>query len=95
MNKTLIRFFTKGGIFMFAANCIMGFVTDGAKTFRDAAKGRYNQESEAIQELREEMFGESSTTSDAQNLRRDRMMVGRDVRASYNKIVAENGQTTA
>lgn len=92
MNKTFTRFFTKGGLFMLAANCLSSFVSDGARTLREAAMGRYNHESEAIQELREEMFGKGSIVNDAQSLRRDRMMVGRDVRNSFNKIIAEHGQ---
>lgn len=75
---------------MLIVNCILSFVSDGARTFHDAALGKYHHESEAIQQLREELLGNSSITSDAQNLRRDRMNVGRDVRVSFNKIVAQH-----
>jgi hypothetical protein len=90
MDKLLIHLFSKGGVFMLFVNCILSFVSDGARTFHDAAMGKYHHESEAIQQLREEMFGNSSVTSDAQNLRRDRMNVGHDVRVSFNKIVAQH-----
>lgn len=89
MKKTLTRFFTKGGFLKFAANRFAAFVFKGARTFREATMGRYNHESKVIQELREEMFGNDSMVSDAQNLRRDIMMVRHDVRTSFNKIIAE------
>lgn len=77
---------------MLFINGVCGFVSDGTRTFREAAMGQFRHESEAIQQLREEMLSATSVTSDAQNLRRDRLMVSRDVRASFNKIVAEHGK---
>lgn len=75
---------------MLFANCFLSFVSDGARTFHDAAMGKYHHESEAIQQLREELLGKSSITGDTQNLRRDRMNVGHDVRISFKKIVAQH-----
>lgn len=78
---------------MLLVNCIIGFVTDGTRTLRDAARGDYHHESEAIRQLRKEMFGDTYS-NDAQNLRKDRLKVGRDVRISFNRIIAEHGETT-
>lgn len=83
----------KGSVFMLIFNCILGFVSDGTRTFRDAAMGRYHYESEALQQLREEMLGNSHVGSDAQNLRLDRMKIGHDIRVCYNKIIADYGKT--
>lgn len=91
MREKYHKIFAKGGLLMLVINSVFGFIDNGARTFREAAMGQYRHESEAIQRLREEMLGD--VNSDAQNLRRDRMMVGRDVRTSFNKIVAEHGKT--
>lgn len=65
------------------------FFTNGVKTFRAAAFGNYNGESEAVRKMREEMMNSSSSDSD--NLRRDWKNVGRDVRHSFNKLTIPNG----
>ncbi len=71
---------------------IVHFASNGARTLRNAAKGRFNEESEAVRILRVEMLSHtSSRMDDIQNMRRDRMMVGRDARVSFEKIVEDNG----
>ena len=71
---------------------IVRFAVNGVKTLRSAARGRYNEESDAVRSLRMEMLTPAEgRISDVQNIRRDRMMVGRDARVSFNKIVSDNG----
>ena len=49
------------------------FLKKGADTFREASQGRYYEESEAIDELKKEMFGkEEKRSDDKANLLRDR-----------------------
>ncbi len=68
------------------------FVFRGIKTFRIAAKGKYNGESEAVGEIRREMFSQpTGRYGDVLNMHRDCQMVGRDVRIGFNKIKAANG----
>lgn len=65
------------------------FITNGVKTFRAAAIGSYDGESDTVRQIREEMMG--NTASDSENLRRDWKNVGRDVRTSFNKLTIPNG----
>lgn len=68
------------------------FFLGGFRTFRSAAKGNYDGESEAVGAIRREMFSQpSGRMGDSLNMHRDRMMVGRDMRAGFNKIVLTNG----
>lgn len=68
------------------------FVKNGASTFRDASQGLYKQNSDAISEIRKEIFEkERSRTDDKRNLRKDRKNVEGDVRRSFNEIVLNNG----
>lgn len=65
------------------------FVSNGIKTFRTAAVGSYNGESEAVRQIREDMM--HNTASDSERLRRDWKNISRDVRISYNKLTVPNG----
>ena len=65
------------------------FFTNDVKTFRSAAIGAYNGESETISRIKEEMMNESA--SDFDNLCCDWKNVGRDVRTSFNKLTTPNG----
>ncbi len=57
------------------------FFRQGATIFRDASKGRYSEESTAVDELRKEMFAtDSKRSDDKSNLMRDRKAVEKDVR---------------
>lgn len=68
------------------------FLKNGASTFRDASQGRYRQNSEAISEIRKEIFEKDrSRTDDKKNLMGDRKNVEGDVRKSFNEIVLNNG----
>lgn len=68
------------------------FVKNGTSTFRDASQGLYKQNSDAISEIRKEIFEkERSRTDDKRNLRKDRKNVEGDVRRSFNEIVLNNG----
>ncbi len=73
-------------------NEVKTFVFRGVRTFRTAAKGKYTSESEAVGEIRREMFSQpTGRYGDVMNMHRDRQMVGRDVRISFNKIKTANG----
>ncbi len=65
------------------------FFANGVKTFRSAAIGKYDGESDVMKQIREDMMNNSSSDSD--NLRHDWQNVGRDVRNSFNKLSAQNG----
>lgn len=65
------------------------FFTNGIRTFRTAATGNYRGESDAVRQIREEMMAVSP--SDSAQLRRDRKNIERDIRISYNKLIAANG----
>lgn len=79
---------------MLALNSFISFFADGARTFREAASGSYRNESESIQILWDEMLGKpSSPADDAVKLRNDRLMVGRDVRTSLDRIIRDHGTT--
>lgn len=68
------------------------FFFSGWNTFRSSAKGEYSGESEAVGAIRREMFSQpTGRLGDTLNMHRDRMMVGRDMRAGFNKIVLANG----
>mgnify|MGYP003571253340 CR=1 FL=1 len=68
------------------------FVSCGWSTFRTSSKGKYNGESEAVGKIRREMFSQpSGRLNDVKNMQHDREMVGRDMRAGFNKIVLSNG----
>ena len=60
------------------------FVSNGVKTFRAAAIGCYNGESEAMRQIREDVMNDP--VSDSDRLRRDWRNVGRDVRVSFTKL---------
>ena len=68
---------------MLAINGVFGFVSNGARTFREASHGLYLCENEGISEIREEMFGEEKT--DAEKVRQDWRMLGRDARVTIDK----------
>ena len=64
------------------------FLKKGADTFREASQGRYYEESEAIDELKKEMFGkEEKRSDDKANLLRDRRSVEGDVCKSLTNLV--------
>lgn len=54
------------------------FIKDSVNVLRAASVGRYEHESEAVREIREEMFG--TPKSDKENLIADRRRVAQDVR---------------
>lgn len=73
-------------------NEIKSFVVNGAETLRKASKGRYDLQTEEVEEMRRELFERpSSRIDDAINLRRDRYNVSRDVRVSFDKLILNNG----
>lgn len=77
---------------MCVINDIKLFVFCGFKTFRKAAKGNYDGESEAVGAIRQEMYSQpGGRMGDAFNMNRDRLNVGRDARVSFKKIVATHG----
>ena len=75
---------TKGGILMCVINVFTSFVSNGAKTLHDAALGQYDHESEGVSEIRAEMF--ESDSSDAERVRQDWHMLGRDARIAVEKF---------
>ena len=71
---------------------ITSFISIGAKTFRVAASGKYDFESDSIKQIRKEMLEKDSTrSSDLENLKRDQKMISGDVRSGFNKLVLKNG----
>ena len=71
---------------------IKDFISSGWQTFRLAARGMYDGESEAVSDIRREMFSQpSGRMRDAENLRHDRQMIIRDMRTAYEEIVLANG----
>ncbi|APW31757.1 hypothetical protein BWX39_03325 [Prevotella intermedia ATCC 25611 = DSM 20706] len=76
---------------MCIAKEIFDFALKGVKTFRQASLGNFNEESEEVKHLKEEIMNNSSSTStDRQNLRSDQRAIYGDVRKTYNKIVIDN-----
>lgn len=70
---------------------ITGFITNGAETFRQASRGKYEHDSDAIKGLRKEMFDTSKEKhKDACNLRQDRRNVSKDMRRSFTKLTTTN-----
>jgi len=70
----------------------MSFIFNGAKTFRIAASGKYDFESDSVKQIRKEMLGKKSTrSSDLENLKHDQKMISGDFRSGFNKLVLNNG----
>ena len=59
--------------------------------FRDASRGEYNQESEAVLSIKEELFKEKSRSDDKANLLKDKKAVEEDARNAWHKITLSNG----
>lgn len=68
---------------------IVEFFSNGSRVFRIAARGRYDEESEAVALLRDEVFSNQAT--DRQRLRQDFAKVGRDWRMAADKVANKNG----
>lgn len=71
---------------MWVINILFNFVSNGARTLHDAARGTYTQDSESVREIREEMFGQEM--SDAERVRQDWRMMGRDARAAVESYMS-------
>ncbi|MBO4906240.1 MAG: hypothetical protein J5486_04275 [Bacteroidaceae bacterium] len=71
---------------MCTLNVFANFVSNGAKVLHEAAQGRYTSESESMRAIRAEVFGPEMT--DADKVRHDWRMIGRDARAAVEKIEA-------
>lgn len=54
-----------------------------------AASGRYQSESEAISEMRKQMFDDK--VSDRMRMRQDMLMLGKDWRSAINKTAVKHG----
>lgn len=68
------------------------FIKNGASTFRDASQGNYRQNSEAVSEIRKEIFEKNGNkTDDKRSLLEDRKNIEGDTRRAFNKIVIEHG----
>ena len=85
MTNKYHRFFTKGGLLMCVLNVLSNFISNGAKTLREAAQGQYTYESESIRAIREEVFGQDM--SDADKVRQDWRMIGYDAHAAVEKYL--------
>lgn len=68
-------------------NEIKRFISGGAKTFRDAAKGQYDGDSQAVKEIREEMMREINQSEDGNNIKNDRKNVAVDIKRSFDKLI--------
>lgn len=70
---------------------VSSFIKNGITTFRDASRGDYRQDSEAISEIRKEILEKDrNRDDDKRNLLEDRKNVERDIRKSYNEILLSN-----
>lgn len=68
------------------------FIIDGVSTLREASRGLYDKESEAVSDIRDEIFNRrSSLSDDKKNLMSDKSNVSKDVRKSFNDLILENG----
>ena len=63
------------------------FIKRGAATFREASKGQYKQNSEAISDIRKELFDrENERADDKKKLLGDRRNIEEDVRKAFDKL---------
>lgn len=67
------------------------FASNGAATWRKAASGRYDYESDDIRRIREELARGSSRADDKLNMLKDRSRMYADCRSAFNKIKRRNG----
>lgn len=72
-------------------NELLRFLRNGTSVFREASKGRYNYESEAVSNLKKEVFKEKERIDDKINLLNDRKKIEGDIRKAFNEIVLNNG----
>lgn len=68
---------------------LIDFMKRGATTWSRASRGTYTGGSEAVNELRDELFNSSADgrSADRENLHRDRRTIESDMRRSYNQLV--------
>lgn len=63
----------------------------GVQTLRVASRGEYQIQTAEVAKMREEIFGTpSSLADDMRSLYGDRQRISRDIRTSFNQIVAGN-----
>lgn len=70
---------------------LLRFLRNGSKTLRDASRGEYTQESEAVLSIKKELFRETSRMDDKKNLMKDNKAVKNDARNAWHKITLSNG----
>lgn len=71
-------------------NEIKRFVSNGSKTFRDAASGQYDGDSQIVKDIRKEMLRDRTQSDDCEELRKDRKNVASDIRGAFNKLSVNN-----
>lgn len=67
------------------------FILNGMRVLRVSAKGEYNNPSQEIQFLRQDLFKVSTRKEDQIKLKNDINNIGRDLRVSLQKISTNNG----
>ena len=74
---------------------VVGFIKHGTTTFRNASKGQYNQSSNEVNEIRNEILSkELNRSDDKNNLLKDKKKIEKDVRLSFNKkLISLSPQT--
>ncbi|HLP05148.1 MAG TPA: hypothetical protein VK152_06945 [Paludibacter sp.] len=71
---------------------MVNVLKSGFKTLSEASRGAYNQRTNEVNDLREEMPGtNASVQNDKKNLKSDPKKIGNDMRRSANKMVLNNG----
>jgi hypothetical protein len=66
------------------------FIANGSKTFREAASGQYDGDSQAVRDIRKEMLRDRNSADDSNNLKKDRRNVAGDIRRSFDKLSFNN-----
>lgn len=71
-------------------NEIKRFISNGSKTFRDAASGKYDGDSQTVKDIRKEMLRDKTKSDDCNGLKKDRKNVASDIRGAFNKLSVNN-----
>lgn len=76
--------------------CVIQSIRDilvhGVSVFRSAFRGQFNEESDAVKKIKEDLDSDlSGKEKDRMNLRQDRKMVHGDFSRSFNNVILSNG----
>lgn len=71
-------------------NSLFHFFANGVGVFREASRGEYNRESDAVTKFKSDLFSEQ-VINDKARLLQDREAIEKDVRKVWNKILLSHG----